>query len=231
MTENTKEVILNNKMDVIRGKDYDTATVGIIREGEEGHQSLGWEMSPPMKKRLRFDGDDFVAKAGKDMRHLLDQFPNTSSSTSNNLAEDNKDMLHYSNGICFLSNDDFDYMVAAKHAAEEAIGWKVLPENIVYRVEKMSPVQTKWGSRSILQLRDVMGQDIKVWAPSNVVRDLKSGFKLNGKDCHAFIKSLGEKETNVVGEPRKKFSDFETVYLPQASVSNSNNDINNLFLI
>ena len=149
------------------------------------------------------------------MRHLLDQFPNTSSSTSNNLAEDNKDMLHYSsNGICFLSNEDFDYMVAAKHAAEEAIGWKVLPEDIVYRVEKMSPIQTKWGSRCIIHLRNAMGQDIQVWAPRNVVRDLKSGFKLNGKDCLAFIKSLGEKETNVKGEPKKKFSDFETVYLP-----------------
>ena len=110
----------------------------------------------------------------------------------------------YSNGICFLSNDDFDYMVTAKHAAEEAIGWKLLPENIVYRVEKMNPVQTKWGPRCIIQLRNVNGQDINVWAQSNVVRDLKSGFKLNGKDCLAFIKSLGEKETNVVGEPRKR---------------------------
>ena len=76
-----------------------------------------------------------------------------------------------------------------------------------------------------------MGQDIKVWAPSNVVRDLKSGFKSNGKDCLAFIKSLGEKETNVAGEPRKKFSDFETVYLPDDTMINSSNSINNLFLI
>ena len=38
----------------------------------------------------------------------------------------------YFNGICFLSNDDFDYMVATKHAAEEAIGWKLLPENTVF---------------------------------------------------------------------------------------------------
>ena len=59
----------------------------------------------------------------------------------------------YFNGICFLSNEDFDYMVAAKHAAEEAIGWKLLPENTVYRVEKMNLIQTKWGSRYILQLR------------------------------------------------------------------------------
>ena len=110
--------------------------------------------------------------------------------------------------------DDFDYMVSAKRVAEEAIGWKLLPENIVYRVEKMSPIQTKWGSRCIVELRDVLGQEIKVWVPSSVTRDLKSGFKLNGKDCVAFIKSLGEKITNVVGEPRKKFSDFETVYLP-----------------
>ena len=74
-------------------------------------------------------------------------------------------------------------MVTAKHAAEEAIGWKVLPLNIVYRVEKISPIQTKWGSRYIVHLKNVIGQDIKVWAPSNVVRYLKSGFKLNGKNC------------------------------------------------
>ena len=139
--------------------------------------------------------------------------------------------VSYSNEICFLSSDDFDCMVAAKHAAEEAIGWKLLPENIVFRMEKMNPIQTKWGRRCIVHLRNAMGQDIKVWAPSNVVRDLKSGFKLNGKDCLAFIKSLGEKETNVVGEPRKKFSDFETVYLPQGTMINSSNSMNNLFLI
>ena len=139
--------------------------------------------------------------------------------------------LSYSNEICFLSNDDFDYMVAAKHAAEEAMGWKLLPENVVFRVEKMNPIQTKWGPRCILQLRDVNGQNINVWAPSNVVRDLKSGFKLNGKDCLAFIKSLGEKETNVVGEPKKKFLDFETVYLPMISTTNYSNIMDNLPLI
>ena len=52
----------------------------------------------------------------------------------------NEDIIQYLNGNYFLNNEDFDYMVAAKHAAEEAIGWKVLPENIVYHVEKMSPI-------------------------------------------------------------------------------------------
>ena len=133
-----------------------------------------------------------------------------------------------SNGIAFLSNADFDYMVATKHAAEEAIGWKILPENIVYRVEKMSPIHTKWGTRCIVELRNEMGQEINVWAPNNVVRDLKSGFKLNGRDCLAFIKSLGEKETNVVGEAKKKFFDFETVYIPQiVTVDTTNSIVNN----
>ena len=118
------------------------------------------------------------------------------------------------NNICFLSDDDFNYMVAAKNEAEEAMGWKLLPENVVYRVEKMHPIQTKWGSRCILHLRNIMGEDIKVWTPANVLRDLKTGFKLNGKNCIAFIKSLGEKETNVAGESKRKFFDFETVYLP-----------------
>ena len=139
----------------------------------------------------------------------------------------NQNFHQYFNGNYFLPNEDFDYLVAAKHAAEEAIGWKILPENIVFRVEKMNPIQTKWGLRCIVQLRNANGQDINVWAPNNVVRDLKSGFKLNGKDCLTFIKSLGEKETNVVGEPRKKFSDFETIYLPTVTSINNNNIMNN----
>ena len=95
----------------------------------------------------------------------------------------------------------------------------------------MNPMQTKWETRCIFQLRNANGQNINVWAPSNVVRDLKSGFKLNGKDCLAFIKSLGEKETNVDGEPKKKFLDFETVYLPMVCTINNSNIMNNLSLM
>ena len=161
-----------------------------------------------------------------DLLHTVEQSPKTATTAQINQKREEmvghdennsnkKDIpFHYSNKICFLSSDDFDYMVAAKHEAEEAIGWKLLPENIVYRVEKMCPIQTKWGSQCILHLRNAMGQNIKVWAPNNLVRDLKTGFKLNGRDSLAFIKSLGEKETNVIGEPKKKFFDFETVYLP-----------------
>ena len=170
---------------------------------------------------LEIDLDEMM-----DLLHTVEQSPKVATTAQIDQKQEEMDAhdennsnkkdipFHYSNKICFLSSDDFDYMVAAKHEAEEAIGWKLLPENIVYRVEKMCPIQTKWGSRCILHLRNAMGQNIKVWAPNNLVRDLKTGFKLNGRDSLAFIKSLGEKETNVIGEPKKKFFDFETVYLP-----------------
>ena len=83
--------------------------------------------------------------------------------------------LSYLNEICLSSNDDFDYMVATKHAAEEAIGRNLLPENTVFCVEQINQIQMKWETRYILQLRNANGQDINVWGPSNVVRDLKSG--------------------------------------------------------
>ena len=113
----------------------------------------------------------------------------------------------------FLSDADFDYLAETKHAAEEAIGWCLLPQNVVFRMEKLTPVQTKWGSRYIVELRTSNGDELKAWCPSNVVRDLKTGFKLNGTDCRAYIKSLGEKVTDIIGEARKKYEDFETVYL------------------
>ena len=127
-------------MDVTRGEDSTSTSVGImgVKEKEGGHQPLGWKLSPPLKKRLRFDGNDYVREAGKEMQEFLDQFPNTSYSTSKSQDVNiRKEALHYSNGICFLSDEHFDDMVTAKHAAEEAIGWKVLPENIVYRVKKL----------------------------------------------------------------------------------------------
>ena len=134
-------------------------------------------------------------------------------------------MVDVTNRMYFLSNEDFNYMVAAKHSAEEGIGWKILPENIVYRIEKLTQVPTKWGIRHILHLQDAMRNEIKVWAPRNVVYDLKSGFKLNGEDCLAFIRSLGEKETCVIGEQKKKFFDFETVYIPDSSFINNKNSL------
>ena len=45
-------------MDVTGGED--DKAVGTIHAEEEARQPLGWEMNPPMKKRLRFEGNDYV---------------------------------------------------------------------------------------------------------------------------------------------------------------------------
>ena len=123
-----------------------------------------------------------------------------------------KNPIHF-NITSFLSDSDFDYLAETKHAAEEAIGWAVLPQNVVFRMDKLAPVQTKWGLRYIVDLRTSNGDELKAWCPSNVVRDIKTGLKLNGSDCHAYLKSLGQKETDVPGESKKKYFDFESVYI------------------
>ena len=115
--------------------------------------------------------------------------------------------------LTFLSDTDFDYLATAKHVAEDAMDWINLPINAVYRVESLVRVQSKWGSRIVLNLRNREGEEIKVWTPSNVVTDLKSGMKLYGKDVHAYLKSLGQKETCTTGGSKRKYFDFETVYL------------------
>ena len=108
--------------------------------------------------------NDIKVKQSTTVRSVLQSYLYVGEMAVNNNNNNNNNNEHalYSNGICFLSNDDFDFMVAAKHDAEEAIGWKLLPENVIYRVEKMSPVQTKWGSRFIVLLRNAMGKTLMV---------------------------------------------------------------------
>ena len=113
--------------------------------------------------------------------------------------------------LSFLSNEDFEYLAATKHVAEEAIDWCDLPINIVFRVHALMPIQTKWGGRVILELKSREGEEIKVWSPANVSKDIKCGMKLNG--TNAYIKSLGQKEIRTSSGTKKRYFDFETVYV------------------
>ena len=114
--------------------------------------------------------------------------------------------------LSFLSDHDFEYLAATKHVTEEAIDWCNLPINTVYRVHALVPIQTKWGARVILELRSREGEEIKVWTPGNVSKDLKYGMKLNSTE-DAYIKSLGQKETKTSAGLKKRYYDFETVYI------------------
>ena len=114
--------------------------------------------------------------------------------------------------ISFLSDQDFEYLTATKRVADEALDWRNLPINIVYRVHALVPIQTKWGAHVILELRSREGEEIKVWAPCNVSKDLKCGMKLNSS-ADAYIKSLGQKETKTSAGAKKRYYDFETVFI------------------
>ena len=120
-----------------------------------------------------------------------------------------------SNKLSFLSDENFEHMAAATRLGEEAIilDWCHIPMNTVYRVQTLAPIETKWGPQVILQLRSREGDEIKVWAPNNVNKALKSGMKLKDTE-DVYIKSLGQKEAMTsVGGKKKRYYDFETVYI------------------
>ena len=114
--------------------------------------------------------------------------------------------------LSFLSDEDFEYLVATKQVSEKAIDWSDLPVNTVFRVQNLVPIQTKWGPRCILDLQSRDGNIVKVWSPTNVSKDLKSGMKLNNTH-DAYIKSLGQKDTKTITGSKKRYYDFETVYI------------------
>ena len=118
----------------------------------------------------------------------------------------------YTTPTSFLSDENFEYMSAAKRTSEEAIDWTDLPLHIVFRVHSILPIQTKWGSQAILELKSREGVELKVWAPNNVHKDLKSGMKGQGSE-DVYIKSLGKKETKSRSGGKRCYYDFETVFL------------------
>ena len=120
--------------------------------------------------------------------------------------------LDYTAPSSFLSDENFEYMAATKRVSEEAIDQKDLPVDIIYRVHAIVPIRTKWGAQVLLELKNREGVEFKVWTPNNVYKDLKSGMKLQGS-ADVYIKSLGQKEAKSSTGVRKRYYDFETVYL------------------
>ena len=114
----------------------------------------------------------------------------------------------------FLSDVDFEQLAATRRVTEEAIDWLNLPIGAIYHVHSILPIKTKWGAQSILVLRNKDGVGIKVWAPVNVSKELKSGIKLNNNNSsNVYIKSLGQKETKTSTGGRKRYFDFDAVYV------------------
>ena len=78
--------------------------------------------------------------------------------------------LFYNKSL-FISDINFQQLVEERSQDEpQAIYWKNLPINIVYRVDEIFPTETKLSRKEILlQLSDKDGYTISVWAPSAVI--------------------------------------------------------------
>ena len=73
----------------------------------------------------------------------------------------------------FISDVNFEQLVITE-SEPEAMYWKDLPINIVYRLDGIFPIQTKLSKEILLQLSDKDGYVISVWSPSNLKKALKS---------------------------------------------------------
>ena len=88
----------------------------------------------------------------------------------------------------FPSDEQFNQCLAANKRAADALNWKDLPKQVVYRVQPQGSIETKRGTDTVLELVNRENEEVKVWAPSSVVDALYSG--PNVKKI-PYIRSLG----------------------------------------
>ena len=75
----------------------------------------------------------------------------------------------------FPSDEQFDQCLAANKRAADALNWKDLPKQVVYRVQPQGSIETKRGTDTVLELVNRENEEVKVWVPSSVVDALYSG--------------------------------------------------------
>ena len=110
----------------------------------------------------------------------------------------------------FITDEIFEELAAPKRNMEDAINWCELPTNVIYQVKFVMPMSTKYGNQVLLVLINKDGFEIKVWAPTNVSKELKLRTKLSN---NTYIKSLGEKIAKTSSGRNKRYYDFETAYI------------------
>ena len=101
----------------------------------------------------------------------------------------------------FPSDEQFDRCIDANKRAADALNWKDLPKQVVYRVQPQGSIETKRGTDTVLELVNRENEEVKVWVSSSVVDALYSG--PNVKKI-PYIRSLGV---------RGKRKVLETVFL------------------
>ena len=115
----------------------------------------------------------------------------------------------------FISDSEFERVVTERHELEDAIDWIDLAVGIIYCIQSMLAIKTRWGGpQVILKLRNRDGNEVKVWSPSNVNKEINTGIRLNRyTNRRIYIRSLGQKEAKTnTGGGRKWYFDFDSVY-------------------
>ena len=110
----------------------------------------------------------------------------------------------------FITDEIFEELAAPKRNMEDAINWCELPTHVIYQVKFVMPMPTKYGKQVLLVLISKEGSEIKVWAPTNVSKELKICTKSSN---NTYIKSLGEKIARTSSGRKKRYYDFETAYI------------------
>ena len=105
----------------------------------------------------------------------------------------------------FITTEDFNALTAPIFQ-EETIFWKDLPIQVIFRVEHVYLLQTKWGKQLVLVLSNHDGKIIQVYATNPIKNELKDFAK--DITTTTYIKSLGEKKITTNTGNRKYF-DYE----------------------
>ena len=108
----------------------------------------------------------------------------------------------------FITTEDFNALTAP-HFQEEIIFWKDLPVQVIFRVEHVYLVQTKWAKQLVLVLTNHDGKVCQVYATHPIRHELKD-FSKNPATTATYIKSLGEKKI-ATNTGNRKYYDYEIV--------------------
>ena len=107
----------------------------------------------------------------------------------------------------FITTEDFDAL-SSPIFQEEIIFWKDLPIQVIFRVEHVYLVQTKWGKQLALVLTNHEGKVFQVYATNPIKNELKDFGK--SITTTTYIKSLGENKI-ATNTGNRKYYDYEIV--------------------
>ena len=83
----------------------------------------------------------------------------------------------------FLSEDEIDQRVQTQ--AQSALKWRELSIGVIYRIDRVKPITTRYGPATILELMSRDNTKIEVWAPDRLVKELR------WSEMPRYIRSLG----------------------------------------